>query len=152
MQKEPAFAPALAVPVWRLRRAMEAAGFSGGTRGLFSLYHERVHLGDLEVYPTEKGLELASLAVQDRVRGRGVGREMLRRLCAVADRLDVALRLTAVPIGSTGLDRKALAGFYGRAGFVAIRQDPNGLRMGRRPRPAPQPEPQPELDPVPEPF
>lgn len=143
-------AHALAVPASDLRNSMQAKGFSYGPGDLFSLYRNRVHLGDLEVFPTERGLELASIAVSDRFRNQGVGTIMLTKLCAVADDLRMPLRLTAVPIGSTGPDRMGLAAWYGKAGFVPIRMDAYGLRMGRRP--VTDLTPRPDPDPVPEPF
>ncbi|MCE6958390.1 hypothetical protein LAZ40_04880 [Cereibacter sphaeroides] len=123
----------LAVPAWRLRREMLAHGFTGGFRGLFLRYRDRVHVGEVEIHPTALGLELELITTQARARGQGVATGMLRDICIVADRLAMPLRLTAVPLAGLGPSLETLVGWYGKAGFVPIRPKDGGLRMGRRP-------------------
>lgn len=127
---------ATAVPTWKLRREMIAAGFSGGTHGVFLRYVEGRQAGEVHLRPRGRGIEIDSLFTLDRFRKRNLGSRMLADVCAVADRLRAPLALTPCPIGETGLDLSGLVSWYGRHGFE-VRDDPQGrggLRMFRASR------------------
>ena len=124
----------LSIPGWRLRKAMLDADFSGGARGLFLRYRDRVHVGEVELRTTPRGLELDVITTVSRHRSKGVGTAMLRDVCRVADQLGVSIRLTAVPVGDGGPSFEGLVNWYRHAGFKPIGPMDFGLRMGRRPR------------------
>jgi GNAT superfamily N-acetyltransferase len=81
--------------------------------------------------PTE--IKLLDLAVRERLRGQGIGSSVLDRLCSVAERAGVPLRLT-VWQANAGAIR-----LYRRLGFVEDGADGGYLRMHwTAPRPAPE--------------
>lgn len=73
-------------------------------------------LADLVELETGEWL-LTRVAVPRPHRGTGVARELLRRVLADADAEGVTLRLSVVPYGNGGLERRELAEWYARHGF-----------------------------------
>jgi ribosomal protein S18 acetylase RimI-like enzyme len=51
-------------------------------------------------------------------RGQGHGRDLLRRLCAVADEHKTALYLNVTPFDNSPLDHVRLTAWYERSGFT----------------------------------
>lgn len=78
---------------------------------------EKVAVLETSFDPSSHFGYVESLVVDEHWRGRGLGAQLLDRLCADADADAVTLWLTATA-GKKGLSQRALLAFYRRRGFV----------------------------------
>lgn len=69
-----------------------------------------------ETYPMDKKANVARIIVNPEIRNRGIGTELMTRLCEVADQDGVILDLYINPYGD--LNYEALEAFYEKFGFV----------------------------------
>lgn len=71
------------------------------------------------VYPFDGRAHLSSIISADR--GGGHASNVLDRLCALADRHEIALDLTPKPFGRGGLNKQQLRAWYASRGFQSLR-------------------------------
>jgi predicted GNAT family acetyltransferase len=78
----------------------------------------------------DHGYIITSVGVQRSMRGQGAASQLLKRVCADADREGVTLLLAVEPDG-TGLGRNELIAFYGRHGFSGLDAEDTMVREPR---------------------
>lgn len=75
---------------------------------------------------TKRGLvrELTDMQTSSEWRGCGYASQLLKAVCAEADKADIMLIVRVEPYGETGLDTQEATLWYARHGFKAIQQGP----------------------------
>jgi GNAT superfamily N-acetyltransferase len=88
-----------------------------------SKYKNIVQDYKLECTPDDDGycIQLILIKIKKSQRGKGYGSLVMYELCALADSYNVRIRLYATSL--YGADIKRLYAFYGKQGFVLIKND-----------------------------
>jgi len=97
-------------------------------RDTYSAYPIRAHAYLMPLFDEENAWLLTGVEVAYDERGKGVARELMRRVLTDADAEGVTLYLSVEPDGSLGsLEASELMDWYERLGFVRMSESDYGM-------------------------
>jgi GNAT superfamily N-acetyltransferase len=121
-----------------LEELMESQGFSLMPNGMFAwgdyafMDVTYIHSGNSQSTRSEGYLRLDSIYVEQSFRGQNIGEDMILALHAIADHLDLRVRLIARPF-MNGPEEERLEAWYKKLGY---REAPESMESFFRPSPS----------------